>query len=437
MSKKTVFENIVLRPIADTYTDRIFIKSLFDYADIKTHYTLRPDHSADINSFVSYLADSNLRNAPIHSIIETNDGDSAGFITAEPHSGAGGLPAWNIGFAILPLYRGNGYAKEAVNAIASILSSFPIKTMELDISTDNKAAEAVAKACGCVQFKSPTGGILGFKDPQHPELGIRTCWVRSVKTSGKRDEYGNEAIEAHKDKDYRSAITYYKEALNEPYPTGSLFTDAQIYSNMAMAYSSLRRFAKAYLLLKKAWEMGCQNESVKRELQWMRDNASSEISRLDATDLINLSEFRLGHSFRLKSEFRKEMMQDFQKIVKDNREDITIIMMQAETLFVSLGHLIEYIDEGGVSVDELKKIAEALFRDAKGVTMDLFPLYGERPNNDTKEWYDKGVNSLLDEVYGLIPEGSSSIRSFVTEFHKRLNSDQLIRPIDLIRNYFY
>lgn len=436
MPQTAAFENIVLRPVTDGFADRSFIKTLFSFADVKRNFTLRADHAADIFSFVSYMDRANRTGSGVHSIIERKDGDPVGLITAEPYENAEGKTAWNIGFAIHPLHRNKGYAKDAVNGIAFILSRYPIKTMDLDICLDNDAAEAVARACGCEQLHSPTGGIVGFMDPEHPELGMRSCWIRDVQSRGKRDEYGNEAIKAHKEKDYRSAITYYKEALKEPYSPGSSFTDAIIYSNMGMAYSSMRRHAKAYALLKKAWDMGCRNQTVSKELEWLETNAPAEICRKDATELLEGIDLAAPGRLRLKPAFRKEMMLDYQRIVKDNKEVISIITMQAETIFVALGHLNEILEDGGVSMDVIQNVADQFYNEAKAVTMDLFPIYGERPNNDGQEWYEKGKKALVVGAFGQDSVGwSARAKSFLKEYRQRLNKGEQIEPIYLVHEY--
>ena len=203
-----------------------------------------------------------------------------------------------------------------------------------------------------------------------------------------------------------------------------------------MAYSSRKRYAKAYALLGKAWEMGCRNQTVSKELDWLKANAASEISRKDVTDLLEGAEENFNRMPRLKSPFRKEMMLDYQKIVKGNREDISIIMMQGETLFVALGHLIEYLDEGGSSMDSIQKIAAHLFKEAMAVTMDFFEMYREDANKDTKEWYDKSVNALVADAFGQ-DEGGKSIlvKRFVRDYHRKLNTGEKIEPVKMVNGY--
>ena len=67
-------------------------------------------------------------------------------------------------------------------------------------------------------------------------------------------------------------VEAFKKALNEPYTPGTPFTDAQIYSNMGMALSSLRRYSEALHALKKAQSLGLNNPSIEKELLWLRNN---------------------------------------------------------------------------------------------------------------------------------------------------------------------
>ena len=85
------------------------------------------------------------------------------------------------------------------------------------------------------------------------------------------------AVDAYQAKNYQEAIRLYNEAVEKPYKEGSPFTDAQIYSNLGMAFSSIKEYKKAYKYLTVAWNMGCQNPSVSRELAWLRKNAAGLI----------------------------------------------------------------------------------------------------------------------------------------------------------------
>ena len=47
------------------------------------------------------------------------------------------------------------------------------------------------------------------------------------------------------------------------------YTDAQIYSNMGMALSSMRLYKDAFYALKKAQSLGLNNPSIEKELNWL------------------------------------------------------------------------------------------------------------------------------------------------------------------------
>lgn len=84
--------------------------------------------------------------------------------------------------------------------------------------------------------------------------------------------YFNQASQAYRMKDYNSSIKLYQSALSEEYPQGTPYTDAQIYANMAMAYSSIYDYETDYKLLMKAKRLGLTNASIEKELTWLRTN---------------------------------------------------------------------------------------------------------------------------------------------------------------------
>lgn len=272
------YQNVSLRQVSDSSDDKAFISSLFQVPDIKLHFTLRDDHAANIYSFVEYLSTANQRGTGFNCIIENNSLTPVGLLTAEPYrDNMNGELAWNIGFAIKPSFRNKGYAKMALQALQDFLSNYTINAMVLDISTENQYARAVAGSCGFEQRKSSTGGLVGYFDQEHPELGMRTQWIKEVHEADPRADAFRKAVDAYRGKQYREAIYHYYEAAEEPYRAGSPFTDAQIFSNLGMAYSSIREYKKAYMYLTKAWDLGCQNASVSKELEWLRSNAADLI----------------------------------------------------------------------------------------------------------------------------------------------------------------
>lgn len=82
----------------------------------------------------------------------------------------------------------------------------------------------------------------------------------------------NRAVQYYRAKAYTEAVVEFKKALAEPYIPGTPYTDAQIYSNIGMALSSMRLYAEAYASLMKAREFGLDNPSITKELLWLKNN---------------------------------------------------------------------------------------------------------------------------------------------------------------------
>lgn len=252
---------------AVTLNDYPFVQSLFDVQDIKKYYVLRDDHASNIRAFVQYMVAANQQNAALDYMITNEYGSNVGIITAELIRHNGEI-IWNLGYAVHPTYRHQGYAGRALSGLSNYLqNSFSVK-ISLDISNDNKASEAVAKKCGFA--KQSNGPKVGYFDFNHQDVGMRFKWF---KQSSGRIAFFNQAMQYARTKDYNTAIQYYKKALDEPYVLGTPHTDAQIYSNMGMCYSSVRQYQTAYDCLMRAKRMGLTNASIEKELLWLRDNA--------------------------------------------------------------------------------------------------------------------------------------------------------------------
>ena len=245
-----------------------FVESLFRYEDVKKYYVLREDHAQDIKAFCRYILAANAQKASLNYIIYDPLGDESGFISAEPMmNNATGMPMWNVGYAIHPSSRNKGLATDALTGLTNyLLNNYSFQHVMLDISDDNKASEAVAKKCG---FSKPNDR-MGYFDMEHPEVGMRIRWFTQL--AGLRTSYFNQAVHYYRQKLYSDAVQAFKDALEEPYQPGTPFTDAQIYSNMGMALSSLRQYHEAFQCLKKAQSLGLTNPSIEKELQWLRNN---------------------------------------------------------------------------------------------------------------------------------------------------------------------
>lgn len=248
-------------------SDYRFIVNLFSASDVKKYYVLRDDHAQDLYSFTVFMAQAMDRGTGINYIIENNMGVSVGLISSELIR-TGGQIMWNIGYAVLPSYRNQGYASKALTVLTNYLTNnFSIQLVSLDICESNKDSERVAIKCG---FKKPTDGPrMAYFDPERIELGPRYKWFKQP--SG-RIAIFNQAMQYARNKDYVTAIEYYKKAMAEPYVAGTPHTDAQIYSNMGMCYSSIRQYRTAYDCLITAKRMGLTNPSIEKELLWLKNN---------------------------------------------------------------------------------------------------------------------------------------------------------------------
>lgn len=86
--------------------------------------------------------------------------------------------------------------------------------------------------------------------------------------------YFYNAIQYFKMKQYEESVNAFKQALAAPYQSGTPYTDAQIYSNMGIALSSLKKYHEAFQCLKKAQYLGLNNSSIEKELLWIKNNCN-------------------------------------------------------------------------------------------------------------------------------------------------------------------
>ena len=244
------------------------VEELFRHPDVRKFYVLRDDHAANIRSFCQYIIAANVQKAAMNFIIYDNYGNEVGLISAEPMMNRNtNLPMWNVGYAVLPSERRKGYASAALTGLSNyLLQNYSFPQVMLDICIENHESEGVARKCG---FTKPNDG-RGYFDPEHIELGPRFRWFKQL--AGQRTMYFNQAVHCYRQKDYVGAINAFRQALNEPYQPGTPYTDAQIFSNLGMALSSVQQYREAFNALKKAQSLGLNNASIERELLWLRNN---------------------------------------------------------------------------------------------------------------------------------------------------------------------
>lgn len=263
--KRILFQNGFLRDV--TLNDEAFIANLFSEPDVDFYYVRQPHHR-NPKDFTSYMVTSIKNKNGLYDVICSQDQTPVGLISAELlRDSTTEEICWNIGSAVLHDHRKKGFASIALMAYIHELSSFSINTVCLDISVDNISSIAVAKKCGFALRNRH-----GFIDPQHPEVGLRQHWYKNIHDSDERIAFFQKANIAYKGKDYLTAIEIYEKALTVPCQEGSPLTDAQIYSNIGMAYSSIGNYFEAFQYLSKAKEMGLTNPSIEKELLWLRNN---------------------------------------------------------------------------------------------------------------------------------------------------------------------
>jgi len=265
-------EKVNLRLIEDTCLEHFLFKSIFNVADVRKYYVLHQEHYDNIESFIPFLAAKNKKQIALNYIIELQDATQVGFITADLIRDNSGQIMWNVGYAVHPNYRRCGYAFEALKGIFGMLQRYSIPIMILDICESNTDSIALARKCGFQKMRSVTGENVGFYDSDHKELGMRFRWVKNVHLISKRDKLNQEAMMSYSIKDYQQSIILYEQSLREPYSDGSPFTDGQIHANLGIVYSSVHRYQDAYEALMKAYNMGVQNKSVIKEINWLRNN---------------------------------------------------------------------------------------------------------------------------------------------------------------------
>lgn len=273
MARNIAFDDFFLRLIENSFENVEFIERLFSEPDVSRFFVLRDEHSTNIPLFVRYMALMNKQNYALNYIIEAKDHTPVGIITAELFQDNNKQVMWQVAIAIASNFRRQGFAKKATLGLEQVLKNFAIDNVMLDISDDNKASEAVATLCGYSPMKSGTGGYIGFFDyDNNGDIRMRKHWMKNLRQSNPRDEAAKKGIAAYQAKQFRSAIRFYLAALDKEAVPGCLFNDGQLYSNLGMAYSASGEYVEAHKCLKKAWALGCQNDAVKTELKWLRDN---------------------------------------------------------------------------------------------------------------------------------------------------------------------
>lgn len=168
-----IIEGISINLKRFTEADHALIEELFLDNSVNNYFVLRSDHRENLKLFTEHLLCWMREYSGFTFVIEDKEGKQVGFVVCE-------FGQWNkesgafLSFAVLPQYRHQGYATEAVALSIALMGNCIIKNIILDISSSNQYSSNIAKLLGFVPDDKP------LYDMFHPEVGVRYNWVRQA-----------------------------------------------------------------------------------------------------------------------------------------------------------------------------------------------------------------------------------------------------------------
>lgn len=256
-----------LRRVEDTREDCDFIAKLFEEKDVKHYFVLQDEHSRDIRLFHKYIVNNNL-----NYIYENKQHRPMGLFSCEIRKAQNGDLNGYVAYALLPDYRGHGYTENALMFFCTICRDSQLSYIVLDICESNAASIRIAQKSGFSNI-DPNGQQVCYIDPERFEMGMRYHWYYDLhQKESLRKLLCRQAMQSYKKEDYQQCIALFNQALTKECPISCPFNDAQILANVAMAYSSIRDYRLAYHCLIRAYNAGIRNDSVIKEINWIRNN---------------------------------------------------------------------------------------------------------------------------------------------------------------------
>lgn len=263
-------DNIYLKLVSTTDYD--FIVKLLSCADVKEFYILSKVYQNNLMSFTKFLISKFKAGQGFDFIIFDLHHKPVGLIGCEFERINNNLVG-NVSYAIHSDYRNKGYATEALQFMCRITDESQLSYLKLDINAENIISERIAERLGFEANKQ-----IALFDEDRPNIGLRFAWYRECnQILPKRVELSLNAINCFRERNYYEAINLFREALKYENPIGSPHSDAQIFSNLGMALSTTKQYKEAFNCLMKAYNSGLRNDSVLREIQWLKTNASNHI----------------------------------------------------------------------------------------------------------------------------------------------------------------
>ncbi len=256
-----------LRRIEDTEDDCDFIETLFMEKDVRFYLVLQDDHYRDIRLFHKYLVKNKLSY-----IYENKQRIPMGLFSCEIRQADDGALYGFMAYALLPFFRGHGYIESALISFCTICRNSQLSYIVLDICESNTASIRIAKKSGFSNI-GPDGQKAVYVDPERLEMGMRYRWYYNLHQAvPERERLCRQAMQAYRMEDYQQSIALFNQALAKECPSTCQFSDAQILANVAMAYSSVENYKLAYQCLIRAYNAGIRNDSVVKEINWIRNN---------------------------------------------------------------------------------------------------------------------------------------------------------------------
>lgn len=148
---KVTTDRLIIRPFIES--DLEDSHRLFTLNDAMKFLGLAPaftDISQSKNRLTKWMVDG------LHHAIALPDGKFIGYITIDPDSDENREDTRELGFALLPEYRGNGYMKEAVGAVLSHLKQENIQYVWACCFEGNDNSENLIKNCGFTLINNGT-----------------------------------------------------------------------------------------------------------------------------------------------------------------------------------------------------------------------------------------------------------------------------------------
>ena len=188
LNQKIETEHLILKPVSEG--DRSFINGMFDDLEIKRYYIVPKEVQQDYRKLIDYWQNDVRNGAGNCWIIYQKQSDifskvkPVGFVAFEFRDS---LKNARISYAILPNFRGNGFASNSVKLLIEKLKVEGVERLEADIDRDNLSSEKVVEELGFTANKRQA-----LVDPEmirDGEIRMRALWIKELFDFSQLDFY--------------------------------------------------------------------------------------------------------------------------------------------------------------------------------------------------------------------------------------------------------